>query len=249
MRTPSKFHATFVLFINFFEVDSCPTPKQFVSPGSAFHPFSCLDQLKQGFSKCGIYKLFDSNGNTFPAYCDFQSEPGTVWTLVMSWSQAHRALAPFRSVPFNVNSPVNENAQNWNLYRLSLARMRSLQSHSTHWRAICSYPTHGVDFRDYVRGNFKDFNIVDYIGAGQCKKVEFVNIRGHKGMHLTASFWQSTGSNGLHIDSGSTGCQFNPSSGAVWSEDNFGLYLYTNPKFRCSKDNQSTTQWWFGSHL
>ena len=167
----------------------------------------------------------------------------------MSWSYAHRALAPFRSVPFNENSPVNENAQNWNLYRLSLVRMRSLQSHSTHWRATCSYPTHGVDFRDYVRGNFKDFNIVDYIGEGQCKRVEFVNIRGHIGMNLTATFWQKTGSDGLHIDTGSTSCQFNPSSGAVQGEDNFGLYRHTNPTFRCSKDDQSTTQWWFGSHL
>ena len=167
----------------------------------------------------------------------------------MSWSHARRALAPFRSSSFNVNSPVNENAQNWNLYRLSLARMRSLQSHSTHWRATCSYPTHGVDFRDYVRGNFKDFNIVTYNGDGKCKKVEFINIRGHVGMHLTARFWQKTGAEGLHIDSASTGCQFNPSSGAVWSEDNFGLYGHINPKFRCSKDDQSTTQWWFGSHL
>ena len=64
--------------------------------------------------------------------------------------------------------------------------MTSLQSHSTHWRATCSYPTHGVDFRDYIRGTFKDFNIVTYIGAGQCKKVEFVNIQGHVGMHRTA---------------------------------------------------------------
>ena len=65
-------------------------------------------------------------------------------------------FAPFQITPFSVNSLVNENAQNWKLYRLSLARMISLQSHSTHWRATCNYPTHGVDFRAYVRGNFKD---------------------------------------------------------------------------------------------
>ena len=106
-----------------------------------------------------------------------------------------------------------------------------------------------MDFRDYVRGNFKDFDIVNYIGNGQCKKVEFINIRGHNGMHRTAGFWQKTGLEGLHIDSASSGCQFNPSSGAVASEDNFGWYSVTNPKFRCSKDNQSTTQWWFGGHL
>ncbi|XP_044170778.1 uncharacterized protein LOC122954963 [Acropora millepora] len=233
-------------------VDSCPTSKPDptdMSPAQTFHPYSCLDYLKRGVSKCDVYKLFDSNGNSFPAYCDFQSERGTAWTLVMSWSHAHRALAPFRSASFNVNSPVNENAFNWKMYRLSLARVRSLQSHSTHWRATCSYPIHGVDFRDYVRGNFKDFNIVDFVGAGQCKKVEFINIRGHNGMHRTARFWQKTGLEGLHIDSASRGCQFNPSSGSVHSEDNFGYYKYTNPKFRCSKDDQSTTQWWFGAHL
>ena len=70
----------------------------------------------------------------------------------MSWSVAYRKLPPFFSFPFKYNSPVNENAQNWNLYRLSLARMRSLQSHSTHWRATCSYPIKGIDFRDYLRG-------------------------------------------------------------------------------------------------
>ncbi|XP_044169547.1 uncharacterized protein [Acropora muricata] len=226
---------------------SCPTPPS-VDTELTFHPFSCLDYLKRGVSKCDVYKLFDSSGNSFPAYCDFQSERGTAWTLVMSWSHAHRALDPFRRTSFSENSPVNENAQNWKLYRLSLARMKSLQSHSTHWRATCSYPTHGVDFRDYVRGNFKDFNIFGFSG-GQCKKVEFVNIRGHNGMHVTASFWQKTRTWNPHIDSGILGCQFNPSSGAVVNEDNFGYYMYTNPKFRCSKDDQSTTQWWFGGHL
>lgn len=216
---------------------------------SFFHPYTCLDYLRHGVSKCGIYKLFDSNGNSFPAYCDFQSELGSAWTLVMSWSHSRRSLAPFRSTPFKLDSPVNENSQNWNLYRLSLARMRSLQSHSTHWRATCGFPIHGVDFTDYVRGSFKDFNIVDYIGAGQCRKVEFINIRGHLGIRLTARFWQQTGAWLLHIDSSSTGCQFNPSSGSVSGEDNFGFNVITNPKFRCHEDNDSTTQWWFGGHL
>ena len=238
----------FTIFDDIFQGYSCPTPPS-VNTELTFHPFSCLDYLKRGVSKCDVYKLFDSNGNSFPVYCDFQSEPGTAWTLVMSWSQSHRTLAPLQITSFSENSPVNENAFNWKMYRLSLARMKSLQSHSTHWRATCSFPTHGVDFRDYVRGNFKDFDIVNYIGEGQCKKVEFVSIRNHKGMHQTARFWQKNGSWGLHIDSASTGCDFNPSSGSVHTEDNFGHYWASNPKFRCSKDNRSTTQWWFGGHL
>ena len=167
----------------------------------------------------------------------------------MSWANKFRSLTQFQKIPFKFNAPVNENAHNWNLYRLSLTRMRSLQSHSTHWRATCSFPTHGVDFTDYVRGNFKDFNIVDFLGVGQCRKVEYVNIRGHKGFHLTARFWQVANTLILHIDSSSSGCNFDPRSGSVRSEDNFGFYGTTNPKFRCTAGDDSTTQWWFGAHL
>ena len=196
-----------------------------------------------------MYRLYDSSGNSFPAYCDFKSEPGFAWTLVMSWANKNRAWSAFRSTPFKVNAPVNENSLIWNMYRLSLTRMRSLQAHSTHWRATCRYPTHGIDFTDYIRGNFKDFNIVDFIGSGQYKKVEFVNIRGHNGVHLTVRFWQVAKSYLLHTDSSLSGCNFNAKSGSVPGEDNFGHYRVINPKFRCTAEDLSTTQWWFGAHL
>ena len=129
----------------YFQGDNCPKPKN--QSQDTFRPTSCLDYLSRGSSTCGMYKLYDNAGNSYPVYCDVKSEPGTAWTLVMSWANRHRALPSFRSVPFKSNAPVNENAQNWNLYGLSLTRMRSLQSHSTHWRSTCSYPTYGVDFR------------------------------------------------------------------------------------------------------
>ena len=91
-----------------------------------------------------------------------KSELDTAWTMVMSWTPVNRRLSAFFKIPFKYNSPKNEDALNWDLYRLSLARMRLLQTHSTHWRATCSYPTHGIDFRDYLRGNFKDFNIFGF---------------------------------------------------------------------------------------
>ena len=128
--------------------------------------------------------------------------------------------------------------------------MTSLQNNSTHWRATCNYPTDEIDFRDYLRGNFKDFDIVDFLGSGTCKKVEYVNIRGHMGTHLTVNFWQKLNSWFLHIDSGYNSCDFTAmKTGAVFSEDNFGHYGSFNSKFRCTKGTQSTTQWWFGSHL
>ena len=82
----------FTILDNIFQGDNCPTPSS-VKTGLIFHRFSCLDYRKQGVSKCDVYKLVDSNGNSFPGYCDFQSERGTVWTPVMSWSHARRALA------------------------------------------------------------------------------------------------------------------------------------------------------------
>ena len=211
-----------------------------------FRPTSCLDYLLRGSSKCGVYRLYDNGGNSYPAYCDLNSEPGTAWTLIMSWSTRNRKLPAFDKFPFKYNSPVNENAQNWNLYRLSLARMKSLQSHSTHWRATCSYPTHGIDFRDYVRGSFKDFNVIDYLDNNKCKKVEYINIRGHIGIHQTVPFWQIANSYLLHTDSTYATCQFKPKAGSVSGEDNFGHYRYINPKFRCTQGSQSTTQWWLG---
>ena len=239
----------FFYYLLCLQGDACPKPPAANQP--SFRPTSCLDYLLRGASKCGIYKLYNSkSGSSFPAYCDLKSEPGTAWTLVMSWSVAYRKLPPFFSFPFKYNSPVNENAQNWNVYRLSLARMRSLQAHSTHWRATCSYPTYGIDFRDYFRRNFKDFNIVDFLGDRQCKKVEYINIRGHVGTHLTVPFWQKLNSYTLHTDSTYTHCQFKTmKTGAVSGEDNFGHYRFINSKFRCTQGNQSTTQWWFGAHM
>ena len=151
-----------------------------------------------------------------------------------------------------MHAPENENSPSWDRYRLSLERMRSLQVHSTHWRATCSYPTYGIDFRDYLRGNFKDFNIVDFLGDGECKRVEYVNIRGHNGTNLTVPFWQMKNVHHplmLCVDSSLVLCKFNASVGAVVSEDNFGLYWAFNTNFRCTQADNSTTQGWFGAHL
>ncbi|XP_068682780.1 uncharacterized protein [Montipora foliosa] len=229
--------------------DNCPKSSN-ITP-VVFRATSCLDHLIKGASKCGIYQLYDIAGNSFPAYCDLKSEPGTAWTLVMSWSTQYRSLPAFQFTPFKIDVPVNENSHNWKLYRLSLARMRSLQYHSTHWRATCSYPTHGVDFTDYVRGTLKNLNVIDFSGNNICKRVEYINIRGHIGIQQTVPFWQGSkvGEFPLHTDSSYTTCEFKPNSGSVSSEDNFGHYYYINSKFRCTVGGDSSTQWWFGAHL
>ena len=127
--------------------------------------------------------------------------------------------------------------------------MKSLKAVSTHWRATCSFDKHGINnYEDYVRGQFAEADILGFIGSGVCLRTELVNIRGHTGIHKTAKFWQVLNTLSLHIDSSQKGCQFDPTVSSVSSEDNFGFYNAVNPKFTCTMNGDSTTQWWFGGY-
>lgn len=209
---------------------------------------SCLDLMKTGETQNGFYTIYDSQNNSIPVYCDMTSEPRSAWTLVMSWSLKNNQL--FISTGLTVNRPVNEKTPNWKLYRMSHAQMLSVQSQSTHWRATCSFDTHRVDYTDYMRGSFRDFNVLSFKGTGLCKKVEYINIRGNAGISTTARFWQDRPWF-LHTDSSYSGCPFQAlaNTGAVREEDNFGHYAYVNPKFRCTAGPESSTQYWFGGYM
>ncbi len=155
------------------------------------------------------------------------------------------------------DAPINHNTPNWYIYRQTLARMKSLRSRSTYWRATCSFNRNYVEYgrmyyNDYLRGKFSDFDIMTYVGHGKCFPVDYVDIRGHAaGSGTTAQFWQAQDTYTLHIDSSHTGCAFKPNAGAVPSEDNFGYHQATNRNFGCTRYNEAyqTTQWWFGSYL
>ena len=158
---------------------------------------SCLDLRKQGITTNGFYEIYDASGRDpckpTKVYCDMTSEPCMVWTLIESWTKGNRSLPAFRSDVYSVDSPVNYDAPNWYAYRMTHYQMNSLKKCSTHWRATCSFPKYGVDYRDYVRGNFKDFDIMTFIGSDQCKKVDYVNIRGHKSSNTEVEFWETLG--------------------------------------------------------
>ena len=164
----------------------------------------------------GYYWLFDDQNQRYVSYCDLLSEPGAAWTLVVSWNKASKNLSYFRRKTFLQDAPINHKTRNWNVYRQTMARMKSLRSRSTHWRATCSFNLmKAIDYRDYIRGSFTDFDIMTFLGKGKCFKVEYVNIRGHAaGSGTTAQFWQLHNSNFLHIDSGASGCGFKPNAGA-----------------------------------
>ena len=128
---------------------------------------SCLDYLQHGMFENGFYWLFDDHEKRYVVYCDLSSEPGAAWTLVMSWNRASKDLPHFRSKTFLQDAPINHKTPNWHAYRQSLARMNNISSQSTHWRATCSFNLprfqnleKSVDYRDYIRGKFSEFNIM-----------------------------------------------------------------------------------------
>ncbi|XP_028403794.1 uncharacterized protein LOC114526401 [Dendronephthya gigantea] len=214
-------------------------------------PRSCLDHLKKGHNSDGYYTIYDFQTNDLIlVYCDMTSEAGSAWTLVMSYAFKNRNMNQMTRRTLGQDAPVNENSPNWNLYRMSPSQMAYLKSQSTHWRSTCSFPSYKVDYTDYVRAKFTDFDIMTLLGHGICKKVEYVNIRGHQCAQCTSKWWQVSNVFAPHIDSSFSGCQFVPTQGSTPSENNFGFYLDGyNRKFRCSSGPLSTTNWWFGGYL
>ena len=158
-------------------------------------------------------------------------------------------MAEFQLKSFSVDSPVDKNLPNWNRYRMSLSMMNDLSAQSTHWRATCSFPTYGVDYTDYVRGKFVDFDVINFLGSNVCKRVEYVNIRGHQCRDCELPWWQASTSSFLHTDSAYTTCGFDATPGTSGGQDNFGCYYDVSPNFRCTADATATTNWWYGGNV
>ncbi|KAL9953355.1 hypothetical protein ACROYT_G040761 [Oculina patagonica] len=214
---------------------------------------SCLDYLQRSKFQNGFYWLFDDQDKRYVAYCDLSSEPGAAWTLVITWSLTYKDLPQFQRKGFMQDAPINHNTPNWYIYRQTLARMKSLRSRSTYWRATCSFNImkQKIDYRDYLRGKFSDFDIMTYHGSGNCLPVDYVNIRGHAaGSGTTVRVWQRQSTWILTTDSHYPGsCAFKPNAGSVSSEDNFGFYYTVNSNFRCTMGNDQSTNWWFGGYM
>jgi len=213
-------------------------------------PNSCMDLFVSGEVSDGYYQIAGAGGETWIVYCDFNSELGSVWTLVTSWSFENKNLPAFRNRAFTQDAPVNEFSPNWNVYRISKEQMTFLRGKSTHWRATCQYDKADAVYKDYMRGNFADFDITSFLGLQVCKEVDYINVRGIGG-HTTATFWQSENQYLLHTDSSikGSGCEFDARAGSKSSEDNFGFYNSANNDFTCTSGPSATTQYWFGSYI
>lgn len=107
--------------------------------------------------------------------------------------------------------------------------MMATANNSTHVRATCNLHSEKRNYRDYLRAKLSELNVMhfNYI---ECKKFEFVSVRGYNCSNCTALFDQSDYMH-AHTDSywGSQQqykCQFTSAlAGAVkrpGGEDNFG---------------------------
>ena len=215
---------------------------QFPSPSRSCYDVMVIHKVTTN----GIYNTVDQQNISFPVYCDFSSEPNAAWTLIQSHSLRNNYA--FKSKMFYLHDkPINQDAPEWNNYRLSMSRMKSIRDVSTHWRATCNFPTDGVDFRDYWRVSLGSLDfLVAPTRNGFCLSTEFVNVHGNECSNCTV--WCAySNPYSLHLDSwygASQGCDL---SGGIYDEDNFGWYYTTNPAFRCTSSASSTTQYWLGS--
>jgi hypothetical protein len=206
---------------------------------------SCADHYKSVIRVNGLYYIRDTNDHLYPVFCDFNTEPSKAWTLFMSESFPNRIMPAFQTKSLHVNHPVDEDQPNWEAYRLSLSRMKDLQSRSSHWRVTCNMPTDGLSLTDYVRGKVADFDIIMFNGRGVCKPVEYINVMGHQCTDCTSAWWQFDGQI-FHRDITSLACDLGANPGGSNSQDVFGFYSIVNSNFRCSSSDDSNTNYWFG---
>ena len=147
---------------------------------------------------------------------------------------------------------ISGDAPNWQAYLIERPYLLWLRNRSTQWRATCRYNTDGTVYTDYLRASLEDFDIIRDVPTKiqTCRPYEYVNIRGNECLDCTTATWYKKGIHPFHIDSSCTscGCDFDgiKTDVAIPSEDNFGYYFSTNPKFRCTSNPADTTQFWIG---
>ena len=116
-----------------------------------------------------------------------ESEPGSAWTLVESFKLGNKHMAQFSTTAFKYDAPVSSETPNWNAYRMTHSQKSHLKTHSTHWRVTCDFQSNPTDlYRDYALASFVNFDVMTFEGAGVCKLMKYINIRGHQCSNCTA---------------------------------------------------------------
>jgi hypothetical protein len=176
-----------------------------------------------------------------------ESEPGSVWTLIMSFTRENKDGDPFRSKAMYENSARNSKTPNWAKYRMSYSVMHHVKSTTTHWRVTCSFPQYGVNINtDYVRAAFADFDIMGEFWR-ECKKVSHISVKGQSCSECTAHWSQGNGSTPhiAAVDEKDVCDIKSDKSGNNY----FGAYEKYSARFRCTENATSSTNYWFGSYV
>ena len=195
------------------------------------------------------YYIRNREDKAVRVFCDFEKDSNISWTLVQSYSLG---LHKVYQEPFFTNLPKNSSKPtNWFSYRLGKEMMQWIQTDSTKWRVTCDFDKNLTAIKtDYIEGEKADVDIMNFNGLEKCKKVNYVNIRGHNCSDCTAVLYQ-TSNYPLHIDArkSKTKCEFtvtDPKSCSSGGEDSFGLYNCPHQDHRCSATDTSTTNTWLG---
>ncbi|CAB3990852.1 Hypothetical predicted protein [Paramuricea clavata] len=205
-----------------------------------------LDHFNDGNKTSGNYTILDQAQNLRTVYCDMESEPGSIWTLIMSFARENKDLSAFKSIEMSAPSPRNKNAPNWSDYRMGKRLIVHVNSKATHWRVTCSFQQSGVDIKtDYVRAAFADFDFMGKFWDG-CKNVSYISVMGQFCSHCTA-YWRQGDNFTLTIPAVSPDpfCDIKSDESENFY---FGAYHTYDPAFRCTESPNSTTNYWFGSY-
>ena len=176
-----------------------------------------------------------------------ESEPGSVWTLIMSFARENKNLTRFKNKAMYQTAARNIYDPNWSDYRMGRSSMVALKNITTHWRVTCSFPQYGVDINtDYVRAAFADFDLMGEYWK-ECKKVSHISVMEQSCSECTAHWSQSKG-NAPHIaavDEKDVCDMKSDKSGNNY----FGAYEKYSATFRCTENATSTTNYWFGAYM
>ena len=132
----------------------------------------------------------------------------------------------------------------------------NIQTYDRKLISTCNFNT--VFDRDFLIINLDDnsTNAVnpifdDYTYTYFCPKVESVNIRGYQCDNQETGLYH--GPSHLYVDSDYFtyyGCECEPwQDTAIYGEENFGRYSYSNSEFSCSESSYSITNWWIGQQI
>ena len=142
----------------------------------------------------------------------------------------------------------------WTRHRMPLLQMQSLADHSTHLKATCNFPTHGLKKKKRLRARqAKKSRLFRYIFVSVSSLwVHKHQVRGISCENCTAATKQgnfSSWTSNSYKSKTEFGCDLDGSPGVNGSENNFGQYRLNtaNSAYRCSSSSASTTQHWLGS--